>query len=152
MQAALLPETSHQPLTHLAELNVDSADGYEKAAALATNASLSELFDQYSKERRKFAQTLRGFLGEEPADPEAGGSAKAQLHRWWIELRDLLQGGGDQALLAEVERGELHIESAYSAALGKEHPAPVRNMLQQQHEHVRRAVRRVNRIRDLSEA
>ncbi|MHC4376549.1 MAG: PA2169 family four-helix-bundle protein [Planctomycetota bacterium] len=152
MQTALHAESIQQPLIRLAELNVDSADGFEKAAALANNTSLSQLFDQYSHERREFARTLWGFLDEAPADHAVAGSAKAQLHRWWIELRDLLQGGDDHALLVEVERGEQHIEDAYSNALGEVGSGPIRNVLQQQHDHVRKAMRRVNRIKDLSEA
>lgn len=152
MQTALHAESIHQPLIRLAELNVDSADGYEKAAALANNASLSQLFDQYSHERRDFARTLWGFLDGTPAESAVAGSAKAQLHRWWIELRDLLQGGDDHALLTEVERGEQHIEDAYSDALDEVGSGPIHNVLQQQHDHVRKAMRRVNRIKDLSEA
>lgn len=152
MQTALTAESIHQPLIRLAELNVDSADGYEKAAALANNTSLSQLFDQYSRERREFARTLAGFVDGAPKDPDVAGTAKAQLHRWWIELRDLLQGGDDQALLTEVERGEQHIEGAYSDALGAVDGGPIRRVLKAQHDHVRKAMRRVNRIKDLSEA
>jgi uncharacterized protein (TIGR02284 family) len=48
--------------------------------------------------------------------PNDDGSLKGDLHRRWLDLRNAI-GGGDQAVIAEVERGEDYIKGKYDEAL-----------------------------------
>ena len=53
-------------------------------------------------------------LGGTPAEY---GSTAATLHRRWEDLRHAL-GGGDAALVKEVERGEDYLKEEFERALG----------------------------------
>ena len=54
-------------------------------------------------------------LGGTPVDD---GSLMANIHRRWLDLKDVLSGGGDKAIIDEVERGEDYIKGKYEEALG----------------------------------
>ncbi|HVQ07893.1 MAG TPA: PA2169 family four-helix-bundle protein [Allosphingosinicella sp.] len=59
-------------------------------------------------------QTVRALGGEADDD----GSLKADLHRRWVDLRAALSGGGgDRAIIMEVERGEDYLKGKYDEAL-----------------------------------
>jgi uncharacterized protein (TIGR02284 family) len=104
-------------LNSLTTTTIDSCDGYERAAAEASAGRFREMFRDLARDRRAalghLQETARA-LGGTPSDD---GSLAASVHRRWLDLREALTGGGDKAIVAEVERGEDHIKSKFEDAL-----------------------------------
>jgi uncharacterized protein (TIGR02284 family) len=105
-------------LNSLITTTIDSAAGFERSAQDADAGTFQQLFRDFAGERRQVAarlqETVRA-LGGTPADD---GSLKADLHRRWVDLRAAISGGGgDKAIVEEVERGEDYLKAKYEAAL-----------------------------------
>jgi uncharacterized protein (TIGR02284 family) len=65
-------------------------------------------------------------------DPEKMGSVSGSLHRGWINIKSLVTGGDDGAIIAEAERGEDAAKRAFEDALKADLPAGTRELVQQQ--------------------
>jgi len=114
----MLYEHDIDVLNSLITTTIDSADGFERAAEDADSGRFASLFRDFAAERRqvvaRLQETVRGFGGT----PNDDGSLKADLHRRWLDLRAAIgSGGGDEAIVAEVERGEDYLKAKYEAAL-----------------------------------
>lgn len=96
---------------------IDSIKGYEHSAEHADAHRYAGFFRAMAGERRGVVEKLQAqsrALGGTPADY---GSAAATIHRRWEDMR-LALGGGDEALVKEVERGEDYLKEEYERALG----------------------------------
>ena len=104
-------------INSLITTTIDSANGFERSAENAEGTEFEQLFTQFAQERRQIVGQLqrhvRDALGGTPNDD---GSLKADLHRRFEDLRAAF-GGGDKAVIEEVERGEDYIKAKYLAAL-----------------------------------
>lgn len=105
-------------LNSLITTTIDSANGFEKSAEDVKGGRFEQLFSDFARERRavvaRLQETVRGMGGTANDD----GSLKAELHRRWIDLRTAIAGGGgDKAVIEEVERGEDYLKEKYQAAL-----------------------------------
>jgi uncharacterized protein (TIGR02284 family) len=67
-------------------------------------------------ERRNVVSRLQSASRTLGGTPAEYGSAAATLHRRWEDLRHAL-GGGDVALVKEVERGEDYLKEEFERAL-----------------------------------
>jgi len=52
-------------------------------------------------------------------DPENSGSVAGALHRGWVDVKSLVTGKDEEAVLNEAERGEDHALKAYKEAIEK---------------------------------
>jgi uncharacterized protein (TIGR02284 family) len=103
-------------LNSLITTTIDSANGFERSADNVKGGALEQMFSDFAAERRDNVERLQDHvrrLGGEPADD---GSLKANLHRRFEDLRKAF-GGGDSAVIEEVERGEDYIKGKYETAL-----------------------------------
>lgn len=149
MQTRTLKPKTAEMVQELARVNVDSSEGFLKAAEVVENPTLSSMFREYARQRASFAAALTKELGTEATEKAKSGSLKAQVHRWWIELRGKLSGQGDHALLAEAERGEDQIKAAYEEVIGESTGTPVHELLREQ---LRLVTVAHDRIRDMRDA
>lgn len=98
---------------------IDSVKGYEHSAAKVKSADLQQTFTQLAAERRAavelLQQTSRG-LGGKPND---FGSAAATIHRRIEDIRVAL-GGGDSAVVREIERGEDYLKEEFDRVIRDE--------------------------------
>lgn len=95
---------------------IDSVKGYEHSAEHADAGRYAGFFRAMAGERRDVVEALQArsrALGGTPADY---GSTAATIHRRWEDLR-LALGGGDAALVKEVERGEDYLKQEFERAL-----------------------------------
>ena len=95
---------------------IDSIKGYEHSAEHADAQRYAGFFRAMAGERRGVVDMLQAqsrALGGSPADY---GSTAATIHRRWEDLRHAL-GGGDAALVKEVERGEDYLKEEFDRAL-----------------------------------
>jgi uncharacterized protein (TIGR02284 family) len=104
-------------LNSLITTTIDSAHGFEHSAEHADAGRFRELFGEFGRERRQVVSALQQAVRAMGGTPNDDGSLKADLHRRWIDLRDAVAGGGDKAVIEEVERGEDYLKGKYDAAL-----------------------------------
>lgn len=102
---------------------IDSIKGYEHSAEKAEAARYKGFFQEMAQDRRtavsRLQETSRA-LGGTPADY---GSASGTLHRRVEDLRVAL-GGGDAAIIKEVERGEDYLKEEFERVLNDERMSP----------------------------
>ena len=103
-------------LNSLIETTIDSVDGYEKAAEVASTGGVGDLFRRYAGERRQAVTRLRDEVRKLGGTPGDDGSVLASAHRAFLELRSKLESDRKAAIL-EVERGEDYLKHQYEEAL-----------------------------------
>lgn len=127
---------------------IDSVKGYEHSADKAEAARFANFFTEMAAERRTIVDALRAqssSLGGTPADY---GSAAATLHRGIESLRVAL-GGGDKAILAEIERGEAYLKEEYDRACADDGiSAPTKAVIAACYASVARGNARADALRD----
>lgn len=108
--------TDISKLDDLIVTTVDSIKGYDQAADHAVEPRYAEMFRALLAERRDVVSTLQGQSRSLGGTPSEFGSAAGTLHRWFEDLRRAL-GGGDTAIVKEVERGEDYLKEEFERAL-----------------------------------
>jgi uncharacterized protein (TIGR02284 family) len=104
-------------LDHLIITTIDSVKGYDHAAAHAVADEHRDYFRSMADDRRVIVQALSAQsrrLGGTPADY---GSTAATIHRLVESVRRVL-GGGDAAILAEIEHGEAYLDEEFASTAG----------------------------------
>ncbi|HBO5826077.1 TPA: PA2169 family four-helix-bundle protein [Pseudomonas aeruginosa] len=84
-------------------------------------------------------------LGGKPKDST---SFAGDLHRRWVDLKSLVTGKDEEAVLNECERGEDVAKHRYQAALEKSLPAEIHQVIERQYQGVLRHHDRVRALRD----
>lgn len=110
-------------LDDLIVTTIDSIKGYEHSAEKVPQSAHAGFFRDTARDRREAVALLQArsrALGGTPADY---GSAAATVHRLFESLRVAL-GGGDKAVIAEVERGEDYLKEEYDRVLADGITAP----------------------------
>lgn len=104
-------------LNGLIATTIDSVDGYRAAAKDAKNDRFRAMFMERADERDDVVTKLQEHVRTLGAKAEDDGSALAGAHRFFMDLKDMVIGADDKAIVAEVERGEDHIKAKYESAL-----------------------------------
>ncbi|MFL6545466.1 MAG: hypothetical protein AUH19_05350 [Verrucomicrobia bacterium 13_2_20CM_55_10] len=129
----------------------DGQEGFKQAAEGVKDPQLKSLFDEYSRQRARFAVELRS-KGQSPDERESemSGSAAGALHRGWINLKSAVTRGDDHAILAECERGEDSAVEEFRKALDNGFSASVQEIVSRQYAEIKQAHDRVKHLRDAS--
>lgn len=106
-----------ETVNDLIKTTIDSVDGYRSAAEDANSNQFQAIFFERASERQHVAEELRQHVRSLGGDPQDDGSVLAGAHRAFMNLRDAVTGLDDQAVIAEVERGEDHIKAKFETAL-----------------------------------
>ena len=127
----------------------DGEEGFEQAADGVKDPQLKSLFSEYSRQRSRFVTELQQQVHDlgEP-EPETSTSAAGALHRGWINLKSVVTGGDDHAILAECERGEDSAVEEYKKALDDDLSQPLYEILSRQYTDIKAAHDRVRNLRD----
>jgi uncharacterized protein (TIGR02284 family) len=104
-------------LNSLIETTIDSVDGYRHSANEATNERFSQSFRQWAQDREQVVTRLRDQVRALGGTPEHDGGILAAMHRQFLSLRDKVTGSDDQAVIAEVDRGESYLDDKWQTAL-----------------------------------
>jgi uncharacterized protein (TIGR02284 family) len=102
-------------LDDLIVTTIDSIKGYEHSAEHA-HEGYARLFRKMADERREVVNELQAQSRALGGTPNDFGSAAATLHRRFEDLR-LALGGGDEAIVKEIERGEDYLKEEFERAL-----------------------------------
>ena len=103
-------------LDDLIVTTIDSIRGYEHSADKAPESRYASFFQRMAAERRDVVAQLQAQSRALGGTPTEHGSTAAHVHRLFESLRAAL-GGGDAALIAEVERGEDYLKEEYERVL-----------------------------------
>lgn len=104
-------------LNDLIATTIDSADGYSEAAKDAGTSRFAALFTSRASERRGVTSDLQRAVTNLGGTPEDDGTILAGAHRVFVNLKSMVTGQDEKALINEVEAGEDHIKAKYEDAL-----------------------------------
>ena len=139
-------------LNNLIETCKDGELGFKTAAEGLKSAAIKTEFLDYSRQRGEMARELQNQVRALGGDPEKSGSVSGSLHRGWLDIKSVITGKDDGAIVAEAERGEDVAKAAYESALKETLPGSAQSVVQQQAAKVRQAHDRVRDLRDREKA
>ena len=105
-------------LDDLIVTTIDSIKGYEHSAEHA-HEGYARLFRKMAEERREVVAELQAQSRALGGTPNDFGSTAATIHRRFEDLRVAL-GGGDEAIIKEIERGEDYLKQEFERALSSD--------------------------------
>jgi len=135
-------------LDYLIQTLRDGEEGFKQAAEAVRDAQLKSLFTEYSQQRSRFAADLQSQVRNMGDKPETNSSATGALHRGWINLKSIVTGGDDHAILAECERGEDSAVEEYKKALDDDLSQPLYELVSRQYTDIKAAHDRIRNLRD----
>ena len=140
-------------LNNLIETCKDGEAGFRTCAEDVKDPQLKSLFNNRSRECAGAAGELQGLVLELGGKPEDSTSVGGDMHRRWVDLKSLVTGKDDTAILNECERGEDVAKKHYADALkDTAMPAHVREVVQRQYDGVLRNHDQIKALRNISRA
>jgi uncharacterized protein (TIGR02284 family) len=112
-----LNEKAIDKLNHLIAIANDGKYGYENAAEDVNDATLKQMFRQYSLERARYAEDLKKEVSRLGGSPDKGGGPLGALHRTWMDIKSTITSGDREAILKTCITGEEAAVNAYSDAV-----------------------------------
>ena len=139
-------------LNDLIETSKDGEKGFRECAEDLKNPQLKTTMVQRAQDCATAVAELQQLVRSLGGDPETSGSVAGDLHRRWVDLKSLVTGKDDEAILNECERGEDVALKSYRKALDKDLPADIRVVVQRQFQGVQRNHAQVKALRDAERA
>ena len=124
--------TAITTLNNLIAICHDGENGFKIAADAVKTAHVKSLFERFSRQRAEMARELDAQVRKLGGTPSTGGSVTGTLHHGWMNIKSLVTGGDEAAIIAEAERGEDAAKAAFAAALKDPLPAGARELIEQQ--------------------
>lgn len=121
-------------LNDLIETSKDGQKGFETSAEDLKNPQLKSFFLSRASDCATAVSELQAEVRSLGGDPETSSSVSGTMHRAWVDLKSLVTGKSDEAILNEVERGEDVALKAYREAVQKatDKGLPVLGLIQKQ--------------------
>lgn len=115
----MMTQSTHEisTLNSLIATTLDSVDGYAEAVKDTKNASFVSLFNSLASDRRQLVSKLQQEVTTLGGEPEDDGTVLAGAHRVFLNLKSVVTGHDDKAIINEVEAGEDHIKAKYEDAM-----------------------------------
>ena len=136
-------ETTARAYNDLVEINKTASKGYQEAAEGVTSPQLKSELSKLSQQRAQFTAELTQHasqLGLNVTDDNTIEGvitdAAAAVHRGWINLKSVITGQSDAAILGECETGDAIALKAYETALAAELPQQAKSVIEQQHSQI----------------
>lgn len=116
----------------------DSIKGYQESAKDIGNQRFQSMFQDRAMERQSVVTKLQAEVGRLGGDPSDGGSLLGSAHQIFLDMKSAVTGKDDQAILAEVQRGEEYLREKFDTALADGDLSPsVRSVVEQAAQSVR---------------
>ncbi len=137
-------------LNKLIETCKDGQEGFRLAAeAITDDEDLKGFLFSSSLQRSKFAGELQNeLIGLGEPAPSETSTVKSALHRGWINLKTVLTGNDNHAILAECERGEDTAVADYKKAIATDLSSPLSEIVNRQFQEVLATHNTVRGLRD----
>ena len=126
----------------------DGENGFQTASDHVNDPGLKKLFGNCSVQRAQFASELESEVRLLHGTPAKMGSVSAAFHRGWMNIKSIVTGGNDEAIIAECERGEDAALENYQHVLKQNLPPNVLPVAKHQFTEIQRSH---ERIRDLQQ-
>lgn len=139
-------------LNDLIETSKDGAAGFRSCAEDARDVQLKTLFSDRARDCDTAATELQDIVRSLGGAPETRSSLSGTLHRRWLDIKSIITGHDDLAILQECERGEDVAKRSYRNALDKVLPTEVRAVVERQYQGVLRNHDQVKGLRDQLQA
>lgn len=143
-----LSDETIRHLQRLAQVNIDSAEGFRHVADDLNDKVLAADFRVWAVDRTRQADELSKFIEINQEEAPDDRSWMAALHQAWMDMRSAVSSGDTHAVLAEAERGEDLIKERYEEALKQTAGSAVNDVLQRQYAAVKAIHDRVRDLRD----
>lgn len=135
-------------LNDLIETSKDGEEGFRSCAEDISDPQLKSLFMNRAEGCSRAAAELQQVVRSYGGDPEKSSSVAGALHRRWVDIKSMITGKDDVAILNECERGEDVAVTSYRNALAKDLPADARNVVERQYQGVLQNHDQVKRLRE----
>lgn len=135
-------------LNDLIETCIDGEEGFRTCAEDIRDSELQAFFNDRARSCRTAATQLQDLVLSLGGRVETSGSMSGTLHRRWVDIKSLITGKSDPAILDECERGEDMAVSRYRQALDQELPEHIRMIVERQYQGVLKNHDEVRRLRD----
>jgi len=135
-------------LNDLIETSKDGEEGFRNCAENASDPELKSFFMSRAQTCAAAVIELQDMVRAYGGDPETSGGLGGAIHRRWIDVKSLITGKDDKAVLQECERGEDVAVASYRNALEKNLPSDVRSLVERQYQGVLQNQDRVRELRD----
>jgi uncharacterized protein (TIGR02284 family) len=139
-------------LNRLIETCKDGQEGFKACAEDVKNPELKALFVKHAQECGTAAGELQAEVTALGGSPEDSTSLSGDLHRRWVDLKSLVTGKSEEAVLNEAERGEDVAMKAYKEALAEPLPANVYAIIERQFQGVQRTHDQIKALRNIARA
>ena len=135
-------------LNNLIETCKDGQQGFNSSAQGVEKTQLKTFFYEMDQQRSQFVGELQTLVRGLGGDPETTGSLSGAIHRGWINIKAVVTGKDELAILNEAERGEDVAKKAYKDALEMALPANILAVVQNQYTAVQASHDTVKNLRD----
>ena len=95
----------------------DSINGYQESAKDIGNQRFATMFQERAQERQGIVSQLQAEVARLGGDPNSGGSLLGGAHQVFLDMKSAITGKDDDAILAEVQRGEEYLRDKFDTAL-----------------------------------
>lgn len=135
-------------LNNLVETSRDGEEGFRTSAEHAKDAQLKSLFQNRAQSCAAAVRELQDIVLAHGGKAAEGGSVSGSLHRRWVDIKSMVTGRDDQAILNEVERGEDVAVDSYKKALSQSLPPDVQTLVERQYQGVLRNHDQIKQLRN----
>lgn len=139
-------------LNDLIETSRDGDEGFRTSAEHARDAQLKSLFENRAQSCATAVRELQDMVRAHGGEPTDSSSMTGALHRRWVDIKSVVTGRDDEAILTECERGEDVAVASYRKALEKDLPSDVRTLIEKQFQGVMRNHDQIKQLRNQSRA
>lgn len=139
-------------LNDLIETCKDGEQGFRTCAEDIKDAQMKSFFATRAQSCAEAAAELQQEVRALGGNPETSSSIAGALHRRWVDIKGLVTGKDDEAILNECERGEDVAKRSYETALGKSLPANIKAIVERQYNGVLKNHDQVKALRNQARA
>lgn len=134
-------------LNNLVARCCDAEEGFKDAAENVVNPKLKTMFREFSQQRNKFGNEIKGHIRSIGGEVDNGTSVAADLHRVWMDVKTALSTNDEASILNEVKRGEEYALESYNDALEEMAAgSPAYNTVVNQRNQIRSVIQRVEQL------
>lgn len=139
-------------LNDLIETSRDGDEGFRTSAEHARDPQLKSLFENRAQSCTTAVRELQDVVRANGGEPADSSSIAGTLHRRWVDIKSVVTGRDDEAILNECERGEDVAKASYKKALEKDLPSDVRALVDRQYQGVLRNHDQIKELRNQARA